>query len=163
MTRPDIPPDAGAELDAVDAALLSQIAALYDRIDPAPATLADEICLALALAELDADLAAFERSDQGVGVRSHDYQRVSSLTFSVGTWSMLVTVTPLDGTFVRLDGWLTGDASARVELRERARSTALTADEGRFTFGRVERGLVQFLVTSSDPGARPVITPHVEV
>ncbi len=161
MTRPDIPAD--AELDDADAALLARIAALYDALDPVPEHLADTLCLALALAELDADLAAFERSESGVGVRSSDYQRVTSLTFSVGTWSMLVNVTPLDATFVRLDGWVTGGGTARVELRERARSTVATAADGRFSFARVERGLVQFLATGSAPGARPVITPHVEV
>lgn len=161
MNRSDVPPD--AELDDVDDALLARIAALYDALDPVPEQLAENICLSLALAELDADLAAFERTDSGVGVRSSDYQRVTSLTFSVGSWSMLVNVTPLDGTFVRLDGWVTGNTDARIELRERSRSTVVPAADGRFSFARVERGLAQFLITGSAPGARPVITPHVEV
>lgn len=161
MNRSDVPAD--AELDHVDDALLARIAVLYDALDPVPEQLADTICLTLALAELDADLAAFERTESGVGVRSSDYQRVTSLTFSVGEWSMLVNVTPLDGTIVRLDGWVTGDGEARIELRERSRSSVASAPDGRFSFARVERGLVQFLITGSAPGGRPVITPHVEV
>lgn len=161
MTGPVFDPDGPPDLE--DEGVLAAIAALFAVTDPVPPGLADEVCLRLAVRQLDADLAALEQTDQLAGIRSTEYERAASLTFSVGAWSMLVTVTPLDGTVVRLDGWITGSDGAEIELRERARSSTTAARDGRFAFPRVERGLIQFLVCPTAPGARRVITPHVEV
>lgn len=151
-------------LDDVDRALLHSLRATLEAADPMPPDLDERVQLALTVQALHAEIAELERlPGELAGVRSHDYTRVDTVTFTSESISAVVTISRIDNETARIDGWLDGDI-AEVELRERQRTSTTTVDaEGRFVFTRVERGLVQFLFRFAEPGTNPVITPSMEV
>ncbi len=152
-------------LDQFDERVLAGVREVHARLDPAPAELADDIKFALSIQALHAEVAELTRlGAEGSLVRSVDYTRAETLTFTSDTLSVMVTITALDAEHVRLDGWATGAVGFEVELRQRSQSSTTTADDdGRFAFASVAHGMVQFVFRPADDGLRPVITPHVEI
>lgn len=156
---------AAEPLDAQDAAVLGAVRELYDRIDPVPAMLGDRVKFALTVHGLEAEIADLQRLPaEGAGVRSIDYARAQTVTFTTDNLTAMVTITPLDADTVRVDGWVTG-GRVEVELRERSRSSMIDTDEdGRFVFEPVPRGLAQFVLRPrGGPHTRAVITPTIEL
>ncbi|WP_156250509.1 carboxypeptidase regulatory-like domain-containing protein [Pseudactinotalea terrae] len=151
-------------LDELDIALLDELRATLEAADPMPADLDERVQLALTVQALHAELAELQRMPVDLaGVRSHDYTRVDTVTFTSESMSAVVTISRVDNDTVRIDGWLDGDL-AEVELRERQRTSTAPVDaEGRFAFADVERGLVQFVFRFADGDTSPVITPSMEV
>ena len=153
-------------LDDDDLAILGEVREAFDRLDPVPATLGDRVKFALTVQALEGEVAQLQRlSTEGAGVRSVDYARAQTVTFSSGSLTAMVTISALDTDTVRVDGWVTG-GRVEVELRERSRSSFLETDaDGRFVFERIARGLAQFVLRPLDDGtqARPVITPTIEL
>lgn len=151
-------------LDDVDAALLHELRAALQIADPMPPDLDERVQLALTVQALHAEIAELERlPTELAGVRSRDYERVDTVTFTSSSLSAVVTITRVDNESVRIDGWVDGDP-AEVELRERGRTSSVMIDaEGRFAFARAERGLVQLVFRFADAATSPVITPSMEI
>lgn len=152
----DIIPGADEPLDATDERLLSRLATLYATLDPAPPDLLERIDFALAVAELEADIAELTRGEL-VGVRGDE---TDSVTFTSGTLSLMIT-TVVAAHRVRIDGWVTSpDAEVDVVAQGETRTVAAD-DAGRFALDNVPRGRVHFVVRRE--GYRPVITPSMEL
>jgi hypothetical protein len=153
-------------LDGEDLTILGEVLEVFDRLDPVPASLGDRVKFALTVQALEGEVAQLQRlSAEGAGVRSVDYARAQTVTFTSDSLTAMVTISALDAETVRVDGWVTG-GRVEVELRERSRSSFLETDaDGRFVFERIARGLAQFVLRPLDSGiqARPVITPTIEL
>lgn len=151
-------------LDHVDATVLRALRRLHARLDPVPAGLTDDVKFALTVQALHAQVAELTRvgADDAL-VRSVDYTRAETLTFTGGPFTAMVTVVATGPDEVRVDGWVTG-GPVRVELRERDRMTSVDVEEeGRFVLDGVRRGLVQFVLHPVDGDVKPVITPAIEL
>ena len=118
---------AGAEerIDAVDERILSELAVLYDTVDPVPADLVERIGFALAVAELEADIAELTLGDL-VGARSEE---TDTVTFTSGSLSLMVT-TVVSAHHVRVDGWVT-TPGAVVEVVAEGMTRSTAAEIGR--------------------------------
>lgn len=159
--------DLAAEpLDEVDEKILSALADVLRANDPVPAGLADDVKFALTVQALHAEVAELQRLGAETALARSEYTRTQTLTFSAEALSAMVTLSPIDDSHVRVDGWVTGlDGPVTVELRTTDGIDVLTAaidDDGRFTLDPAPRGLVRFVFL---PGGdvRPVITPTVEI
>lgn len=150
--------------DELDRDILTALRATLDAADPPPPDLDDRVQFALTVQALRAEIAELEHlPSEMAGVRSIDYTRVHTVTFTSESMSVVVTITHLDNEASRIDGWVDG-AAVEAELRERHRTeTVAVDDEGRFAFPRVERGLVQFVFRPSSDADAPVITPAMEI
>lgn len=143
-----------------DDALLGELDRLLEVADPVPAGLVERIQFAVALEDLDVEVARWERVGGLAGVRGTDPGTVS---FTVEDLTVMVTFTA-EGTGHRIDGWLIPSGGHRVEVRVSGhRSLITTADEGgRFVLEDVPHGTLQ-LVVQLDLGegmaTRRVATP----
>jgi len=157
MTDPD--PLAGWP-DELDAEILTGLRGLHARLDPPPPEMAEQMLLAMAVADLDAELAAVSGEQlAGSGARASEQTR--TITFDAVSLTVMVSVVERADARVRLDGWLAPAAPLRVELRlpqtdGRASLEATADDTGRFVFPAVPRGLV-WLVVHRDGST--VVTP----
>ncbi len=153
-------------LDESDVALLAALRALHAELDPVPAGLTDDVKFALTVQALHAEVAELTRlSADSALVRSVDYTRAETLTFTGGAFTTMVSIVGIGPDEVRIDGWVTGGA-VRIELRERSRTSSVEVDQdGRFSFEPVARGMVQFVLYPLDhsPGGKPVITPSIDL
>ncbi|MCA0293723.1 MAG: carboxypeptidase-like regulatory domain-containing protein [Actinobacteria bacterium] len=143
-------------IDTGDEHVLAQLATLYDTIDPVPFGLLDRIDFALAVAELEADIAELTRGEL-VGVRGEE---TDSITFTSGSLSLMVT-TAASARHVRVDGWVTTPGADVDVVGEGVTRTATADDAGRFSVEGVPRGRAHFVVRRE--GYRPVITPSIEI
>ncbi|MFC5285898.1 carboxypeptidase regulatory-like domain-containing protein [Actinokineospora guangxiensis] len=136
---------------------LDQVAHLVDHIDPVPAGLVERAQFAVAITDIDAEVAAWLDQRELVGVRGGG---PGTITFFVGDLTVMVNVTRT-GESHRIDGWLVPAGEHAVEVRVADHgSTTTTADEGgRFVLTEVPRGTTQILVRLS--GGRAVVTPTV--
>ena len=137
---------AGQLIDHEDAALLSELARIYEQIDPVPEGLVERLGFTLTLANLEVELARLiARTSEPVGHRGEE--RARTVTFSSDSLTTMVTITPQDCDQFRIDGWLAPGAALAVELRTDRGSLRTTADtDGRFEFIEVRRGLVQIVI-----------------
>jgi hypothetical protein len=151
-------------LDDLDLAILAELREALETADPMPADLDERVRFALTVQALRAEIAELERVPaEPVGVRTVDYTRVHTVTFTSESLTAVVTITPLDHESARLDGWVEG-AAREVEIRERSRAATTGVDkDGRFAFPKVERGLAQFVFRLDGDSAAPVITPALEI
>jgi hypothetical protein len=143
-------------IDATDRLLLRQLAGIHDLLDPVPPGLLERIDFAIAVAQLEADIAELTMGDL-VGVRSEE---TDSVTFTSGSLSLMVT-TVRSAHHVRIDGWVT-TAGAEVDVVGEGVTRTATADAtGRFSLDEIPRGRAHFVVRRE--GYRPVITPSMEI
>lgn len=163
--RPSLAALAAAPLDDVDLAVLDELAAAYTAADPVPDGLVERLQFAITLDALHAEIAQLTRLDDLVGARAEASAEVRTVTFTSQSTSTMVTITPMSGDRVRIDGWVTDGAGIEVELRTvtaRLRTTA--DDDGRFVFDDVARGMAQFVLRHPDESSRPpVVTPALEI
>ena len=166
-------------LDATDAALLGDIARLYEEVDPVPPGLIDRLSFALALDELYADVAEMTRVPADLaGVRGDPAVRTETMTFAAASLTAMITVTHLGPDRVRLDGWVAPAQSLQVELRtKQSRLKTLADDSGRFSFTGLQDGFVQLSFhpeagssnadnsarADGDEGGSAVVTPSFEL
>jgi len=143
-------------IDATDRLLLRQLAGIHDLLDPVPVGLLERIDFALAVAELEADIAELTRGDL-VGVRSEE---TDSVTFTSGALSLMVT-TVRSAHHVRIDGWVTSPGAEVDVVGEGVTRTATADAAGRFSLEEIPRGRAHFVVRRE--GYRPVITPSMEI
>jgi hypothetical protein len=167
------PPGEGAvtdasdgRLDEIDAAILGQLRAAYALADPPPADLDERVRFAIALADVDIEVARLQE-DLLVGSGARGGERARTITFDAQSLTILVTVMDLPNGLVRLDGWLAPPAPRTVELRlaaspgPSAAPRLVTADDrGRFVFADVGRGLAQLVV---HPAAGVAVEPGTSV
>jgi hypothetical protein len=150
-------------LDDLDATLLAEVRALWGRLDPVPAGLAERSKFALTMHSLEAELAELTRPEPALTRLDDEVAHAESVTFTSSRASLLVTVTVLGSTTARLDGWVTV-AGAVVRVHADDGEQVTTADDaGRFTFDEVRRGPVRFALWPDGPQQRPVVTPPVDV
>lgn len=146
-----------------DDALLGELDRLLDVADPVPAGLIERIQFAVALEDLDVEVARWERAGALAGVRGTDPGTVS---FTVDDVTVMVTFTPErpEGAGHRIDGWLIPPGGHRVEVRVSGQQsrTTMADDGGRFVLEGVPHGTLQ-LVVQLDQGegmaTRRVVTP----
>lgn len=161
------PVDPDGTLDEVDARLLAGLADVLDGLDPVPTGLVERARFAVALEEVEVEVAhLLETSadvDDLVGVRGAATGRGLTMTFSAETVTLTLAVTEAGRDRFRVDGWLVGDGRAEVRLRLPDGSRSLTVGEdGRFAFEDVPAGMVQVLV-ASPAGHDTVVTPVFEL
>jgi hypothetical protein len=153
-------------LDDLDLGILRRLRSVAAKVDPVPAGLTEDIKFALTARALEAEIAELELLGAGDLVRSVEYTRAETLSFTSSGLTVMVTITPVDAGSVRIDGWVTSEDEARpveVEVREVGRSGRVSPDEqGHFVVRSVRRGMVQFVFHPAG-GGRPVITPGVEL
>jgi hypothetical protein len=146
-------------MDALDREILERLA----RFDPPPPDLDERVLFAIALGDLDAEVAHLAREElAGSGARAAG-ERTRTITFDADSRSVMITVVERSDNLVRIDGWLAPGAALRVELRrpEPDPTLTVTADAtGRFVFDEVPHGLAQLLVHAGVGDAR-VVTPSM--
>jgi hypothetical protein len=156
---------AGEPIDDADLVAMATVRAIYLASDPVPPGLADRAKFAMTVAAMEAEVAQImATTPETAGVRATDYDRAGTITFSSDQLSAMITIDLLDGSSAKVSGWVTSGPTA-IELRERSRTQETTTDdEGRFSFARVERGMVHLVMRRLDaPDSRPVITPALEI
>lgn len=142
-----------------DEALLADLDSLIDECDPVPPGLIERIHFAIALEDLDVEVARWERADSLAGVRGGDQ---GTITFTVSDLTVMINLTRI-GENNRIDGWLVpaGEHSVEVRVAEHG-SRETTSDEGgRFVLDGVPRGTTQIIIQLDGPPARTVVTPTV--
>jgi hypothetical protein len=158
---------AGQLIDHEDAALLAELARIYEQLDPVPEGLVERIGFTLTLANLEVELARLTADlREPVGARGEE--RARTVTFSSDSLTTMVTVTPQDTGEFRIDGWLAPGDALDVELRTDRGSLRTTADQdGRFEFIEVRSGLVQLVIHPTTGCVvrlgSPVVTPAMEL
>lgn len=156
---------AAEPIDEQDLRALATLRSILQASDPVPSDLAERAKFAMSVAALEAEIAEITTTTAELaGVRSTDYDRAGTITFSSERLSAMITIELVEGTNARLSGWVT-TGPTHIELRERSRTQETTTDEaGRFTFASVQRGLVHLVLRRlDDPQGRPVITPAIEI
>jgi hypothetical protein len=150
-------------LDELDLLLLDEIRAAFQEADPMPVSLTERVRFALALRDLEAEVARLT-ADEGQRVLARGEEQSRTITFDSDHLTIMIRVDSDQGATVRVDGWLAPAASHPVELRTSAGTRTTTADEqGRFAFSQVQRGTAQLAVQLAGPGnggtGRSVVTP----
>lgn len=151
--------------DETDFAILGRVRQLFEETDPMPADLPGRIRFALALRDLETEMARVAADDDApvLAVRGEEHSR--TITFESDSLVVMIRVgANPDGT-ARLDGWLDPPAPRQVEVSTAGQPLAVLADDdGRFAFGSVPRGRAQLTVRPASPGpagGRAVITPEL--
>jgi hypothetical protein len=150
----------GGMASADDEILLADIGRLFDELDPVPDDLVQRVQFALALEDLDVEVARWERLDTLAGVRGSG---TGTITFTVSDLTVMINLTKI-GKQHRIDGWLVPAGQYGVEVRVAEHGTSsTTADEGgRFVLDNVPRGTTQILVHLGDVSCRrTIVTPTV--
>jgi hypothetical protein len=153
-----------APLDHLDLRLLDDLADAYQTADPMPADLPERIRFALALRDLEYEVArlAAQEEQELAGARGAEQSR--TVTFDSDSLTIMIRIdSNADGTR-RVDGWLAPPQRRDIELKTAGEPLRAASDEqGRFAFGRVPRGTAQLLVSPADDGTagsgRSVVTP----
>ncbi len=145
--------------DTLDTLLLD-LDRLVDEFDPPPADLVERVQFALALEDLDVEVAQWERADAMAGVRSVTQ---GTITFTVSDLTVMINLTKT-GPCHRIDGWLVPEGEHAVEVRVAGHDTCSTVadDGGRFVLNDVPSGTTQIVVhVGGGGGRRTVVTPAV--
>lgn len=159
-----------------DVELLAALRRTYEAADPVPPDLAERALFALELEDLDTDfelLRLTEQVDALDGVRGRPAD-TTTISFGGPDMTIMVSIADLGSGRRRLDGWIAPGAAHRVEVRNRDGRTETTADRtGRFVLEDVASGFTRFIVhrgdqtddtnDTDDRGAKPVVTPTVEL
>ncbi|MFC4120653.1 hypothetical protein [Nonomuraea zeae] len=147
-----------AGFTAEDQRLIDDMADVYRRIDPVPATLVERLQFALALESPEFEiLRPHEDSGLAAGVRGGEDSR--TITFDSEILTIMISVSARDEHAVRVDGWLAPPGDHLVELRTSdGPHTVRADDQGRFVLDVVPRGLTQLVVRQGlDDPARAAI------
>lgn len=155
-------------LDALDHRILQELQVVHRQLDPPPQDLAERLKFVLTLAALEAEVADLQQLSDA-GVRSDQgYAVCDTLTFTSSSLSLMVTVTAetddaAGQPTVRVDGWLTG-GGVDVELSVGGHRYPATSDvHGRLIWQGVSRGRARFLIRPATEGAKPVVTPTIDL
>lgn len=148
-------------MDTMDEEILSQLAALFDVVDPPRDDLAEDVIFALSLSALDAELATLQDASE-LAMRTSSATSADTVTFTSSALQLMVSATPEDDG-LRVDGWITG-GGLTVELIVDATShTAVSDVHGRVVWQGIPHGRIRFLMHPAEGEARPVLTPVIEL
>lgn len=158
-------------VDEVDLANLAAVRELYEQLDPMPTDLAARVKFALALEQMDAEVAKLVESSfipiDARGPVAEATEQARTIIFESSALTVMVTVSPLSRELVRVDGWLSPEGEYRVELRTPDAQHRTDSDaEGRFVVAELPRGLFRMVIRpprgTGRHGNNPVvITPSV--
>lgn len=152
--------DADELLTSEDVALLRDIGAAAVEHDPLPEAMIERLLLAVSLELMEAELATL--ADLRLEAARAETTAVETITFTASSLSLMITLTR-DDEGVRIDGWVTA-GGVEVELHAGgAVESALSDATGRLTWAPVPPGPVRFLIRPGREGAKPVLTPIIEV
>jgi hypothetical protein len=145
-----------------DTAVLSELTRLVYELDPPPADLVERVQFAIALENLDVEVARWERAGSFAGVRGG---QPGTITFTVDNLTLMVNFTST-GARHRIDGWLVpaGEHTVEVRVAEHESSTTTADDGGRFVLSNVPTGTTQIvvhLVNARGERGRTVVTPTI--
>lgn len=145
-----------------DTAVLSELTRLVYELDPPPADLVERVQFAIALENLDVEVARWERAGSFAGVRGG---QPGTITFTVDNLTLMVNFTS-NGARHRIDGWLVpaGEHTVEVRVAEHESSTTTADDGGRFVLADVPTGTTQIvvhLVNARGERGRTVVTPTI--
>jgi hypothetical protein len=130
-----------------DEVLLDDIRELFEALDPAPSHLHDCIRLALALRDLEAELARFVSPVEEVALAARGAEQSRIVTFDSDSLTIMIRVDANPDGTARVDGWLAPPHPRPVEMKLTDSSITVTADElGRFVFHSVPRGTARLIV-----------------
>lgn len=155
-------------IDARDERHLAALAELVDHVDPVPPGLVERARFAVALEELDVEVASLldtsaEHPSDLAGVRGTATDGSLTMTFASEATTVTLAVTGTGREKFRVDGWLTGGGEVDVTLRRPGSSQAEhVGEDGRFVFDDVPAGMVQVIVAAPD-GHAAVVTPVFEL
>ncbi|HKJ57248.1 MAG TPA: hypothetical protein VJ978_14825 [Nitriliruptoraceae bacterium] len=163
--RHDEPSGAGDPLDTGDRRVLADLARIHGHLDPVPADLAARARFAVAMAEVEAEVARLVSTDHGAGaragVRSSGAATARTITFSTDDHTLTLMIGGSGHGRRRLDGWIAGGAgsAALVGLRMVGSTVDVeVSDEGRFGVDDMPEGMAQVSVHDADGGAL-LVTP----
>lgn len=145
-----------------DTAVLSELTRLVYELDPPPADLVERVQFAIALEDLDVEVARWERAGSFAGVRGG---QPGTITFTVDNLTLMVNFTST-GARHRIDGWLVpaGEHTVEVRVAEHESSMTTADDGGRFVLSDVPTGTTQIvvhLVNARGERGRTVVTPTI--
>ncbi|MCS7478878.1 carboxypeptidase regulatory-like domain-containing protein [Umezawaea endophytica] len=145
-----------------DTAVLSELTRLVYELDPPPADLVERVQFAIALEDLDVEVARWERAGSLTGVRGG---QPGTITFTVDNLTLMVNFTST-GARHRIDGWLVpaGEHTVEVRVAEHESTTTRADDGGRFVLPDVPTGTTQIvvhLVNARGERGRTVVTPTI--
>jgi len=147
------------DLDDTDREILARIA----RDDPPPPDLDERVLFALALTDLESEVARLAAATPALARAG---EQAHTVTFDATSRTVMITVVERADNLVRVDGWLAPAAPLVVELRlpEPAEPRVVTADDtGRFVFDEVPHGLAQLLIHPPATGEPKVVTPSLQL
>ena len=157
--------DPAGELDTTDLAMLTEVAATLDLVDPVPDDLVERMQFALALDEVYDEVAQMVRVlDDALSVRTQltDATRTETITFSAERLTAMVTLSASAPGRVRIDGWVSPTGVRRIGLRMQGVDDEVHTDEsGRFVAEGLREGFVQlvFHPLGPDDDGGLVVTP----
>jgi hypothetical protein len=147
-----------------DAPLRESLARIWDRFDPMPGDLIDNILVALAVDDLDVTyelLALTQGATPVLGARGA--ADAFTITFASADLTMVVRVDPTGPQTCRVDGWVTPAQDLTVTATQGGTSiSAHTLDGGRFEFPELRVGGTRFLVHPPESTTN-LITPAVDL
>jgi hypothetical protein len=154
-------PAADGPLDDGDLEVLGRLRDLYQQADPMPPGLPERIRFALALRDLEVEVARLAAEEDSAAVAARGPEQSRTITFDSDSLTIMIRVSPdRDGT-ARVDGWLAPPQRREIEMKTVPGSLSAVSDEkGRFAFARVPHGTCQLVVRPAEPGpGRSVVTP----
>jgi hypothetical protein len=138
-----------------DSLLLDELAAMWEKCDPAPPELVERVLVALAMEDFDTEyelLYLVARTDELSGVRGGS--DAVTVSFSGESFSLMLRVSGIRGAFRRVDGWVTPPREMRVTVKQQAKSWAADVDAaGRFEIPQLPSGLSRFWLVDAPAAA----------
>jgi hypothetical protein len=163
MKRRDTGDSAGPDgpLDELDLKNLGRIREAYAQADPMPADLPERIKFALALRNLECEVARLSEQEDQRALSSRGEEQSRTITFDSESLTIMIRVEANGDGTVRVDGWLAPAQRREIEMKTAASAMKAGTDEqGRFAFPRVPKGTAQLVVlAAASPAARSVVTP----
>ncbi|HVB41776.1 MAG TPA: hypothetical protein VNF47_03600 [Streptosporangiaceae bacterium] len=150
--------------DDLDLAILGGIRDLFAAADPMPADLPERIRFALALRDLEVEVARLAARESQPVLSSRGAEQSRTITFDSESLTIMIRIDSNGDGTVRVDGWLAPPQRREIEMRTAAAPLTVVADDhGRFAFAIVPQGIAQLVVHPArpDPGGsgRSVVTP----
>ncbi len=156
-------------IDDVDVSNLAALRRLEEAADPMPEGLVDKVTFALALEQMDAEVARLveEATLEGVRAGPEVAEQARTIIFESSTVTVMVSITPLADGHVRIDGWLSPEGEYRIELRTAGEQLRTESDAtGRFVVEMAQRGIFRLVLRapkSRHNNAPVVITPSIVI
>ncbi len=148
-----------------DVALLSDLRAMWQALDPVPVGLADRMVAAVAIEDLTREWTVLSLvGGEGLAAVRGESDTLM-LQFSDGTSSVLVHVSMTEDGRRRVDGWIDPPAVAIRLTQGDAEWTATSSEDGRFELEGISAGVSQLrmIVRHAHGELREVMTPRFEV